>query len=154
VKTSFLELLTQLQSQGKIIPLRVEERVKLINILLHETLKRFDFSVLICRDEEFKEGSRESVSKWQRIYDQMWTSLAAKCPNLLHIKERRPVMPNESDNKISLDTNVLAFSKLLSLDTICGERSFAGLSLSNSKLVRSFNLLHFQVSLVMKCVPN
>jgi len=119
MRTSFLELLTHLNDQGKIIPLHVEQRVKLIEILLNKTLKKFNFSLLICDDDKFNKGSKEFLSMWRSIYAQMWTSLAAKCPNLVHIKERRPDELNEKNTKSRLDTNVFSFSKLLTLDTDC-----------------------------------
>jgi len=120
VKTSFLDLLTQLKKQGKKTHFWwVEQRVKLIKSLLHKSLKRFDFSILFTQDDEHCGGSTEEFwkNKWRLIFDQMWTDLAAKCPNLQQIKERRPV--HQGCEQIRLDLRVFTFTKLLYLDTDC-----------------------------------
>jgi len=112
VKNSFLELLTLLNDQGKIIPLRVEQRIKLVKMLLHQTLEKFDSSLLICPGEE-------GAVQWEVIYSRLWSDLAATCPDLLHLRERRFSLPSERRNKSRLDTKVFTFTKLITLDTDC-----------------------------------
>jgi len=121
MKTTFLDLLTQLNNEGKIIPLSTEQRLKLIEMLLHKKLKQFDFSLVIGQDFEFLEFSkeREFSAKWEVVYARMWTSLADKCPGLLHIKELRPVHPLSPSRRTKLDEKIFKFSNLLSLDTNC-----------------------------------
>jgi len=121
MKSSFLEFLTKLNNNCKRIPLTTEQRLKLIEMLLHETLQKFDFCLLIGQDFEFTDFSqeREFFAKWEAVYARLWTSLAAKCPNLLHIRERWPVHPLSPSRRSKLDEKIFKFSKLISLDTNC-----------------------------------
>jgi len=157
VKTSFLEHLTQLNNDGKLIPLSTEQRLELIEMLLHKNLKVFDFSLLIGQDFEFTDFSqeREFLAKWEAVYARMWTSLAAKCPDLLDIRDHWPIHPNRPNPvnlRSKLDKKVFTFSKLISLDSHCYIDS--GFCLKDPNNVYLFIFIwHFQV-ILMKFATN
>jgi len=115
MKTSFLDFILKLSKQGKTIPLSVEQRVILIKLLLHKSLDHFDFNVVIAPQESHEYFDERSFLTWNKVFDDLWIELAAKCPNLLTIRERRPVGIIDA----TLNFKVFTFSELLCLDTNC-----------------------------------
>jgi len=123
LKTEFLELLTRQTKEGKAIPLNIDQRVQLIQLLLNETVKRFDFDVLDCPmdiDQYSNEDSINIFFHWKRVYDNLWPELAAKCPRLQHIREMRPRWyPHSDDEMCYLNNNVFNFDDMKCLETNC-----------------------------------
>jgi len=122
LKTSLLELLMQLKKQEKHIPLSLGQRAELIKSLLNSTVKQFDFSVLENAAEPFVDQKSKKLLALNRekIFNELWTQLAVKCPNLLKIRDVRPEMMEEMPNKpIKLNDMVFTFSDLLVLETNC-----------------------------------
>jgi len=117
-KTAFLEFLLELTKQKKNIPLSLNQRLNLIKSLLHKELERFDFS-LINSPRILDYGLNDLMAAWHTVYDYLWTELAPKCPNLKHIKERRPVFYDHRNplNTVKLNRQALKFSKLMCLET-------------------------------------
>jgi len=94
----------------------------MVKALLNSTVKQFDFSVLESPDNEnVNKKARKMINlRREKIYNELWAELAAKCPNLLKIREMRPEMIDNSPLKpIKLNKLVFSFSKLLCLETNC-----------------------------------
>jgi len=112
----------QLKKQEKHIPLSLGQRAELIKSLLNSTVKQFDFSVLENAAEPFVDQKSKKLLALNRekIFNDLWTQLAVKCPNLLKIRDMRPEMvPCTQTNPIKLNKLVFTFSKLLCLETNC-----------------------------------
>jgi hypothetical protein len=98
----------------------------MIKALLHKNTKTFDFAML---GSPFRSNSLAVVKEWDAIYDDMWSHLSESSPNLIMIREIRPVQGWSGDFTRSelhqSDFNPLSckFSKLLSLDTNCHIKS-------------------------------
>jgi len=113
LKNTFLELLLQLAKQEKSIPLNLDQKVQLIKILLNKTVKHFDFEILKIPSFILKE---EPFLAWEKSFDDLWTELAEKCPNLLSLREMRPCrFAGFPENK--LNSKVFNFTKLNCLRT-------------------------------------
>jgi len=114
----FLNFLLELSEQRKNIPLSVDQRLNLIKSLLHEEVKTFNFELMGCPSLIDRE-SLHLLTKWQIVYDDLWTELAAKCPNLRHVKEKRPKVYGyrEPLNIVKLNSQALKLSKLICLET-------------------------------------
>jgi len=94
--------------------------VALIKGLLHENVKRFDFAILDspkCVGDKWSAVRRRE--QWDTVFDEVWVALAAKCPNLLQISEKRPLVTfaEVMFPFANLNKAVFIFSKLLCLET-------------------------------------
>jgi len=108
----------QMNELKKNIPLNLDQKLQLVHVLLNSTVKKFDFGVLGLARESMKqqyELSKDTIVKWNKIFDDLWKELAAKCPNLLQVTEIRP----HPLRTRSLNNSVFTFSKLISLETSC-----------------------------------
>jgi len=120
VKTTFLELLMQFEDQQKNNPLSTEQRIELTKVLLNKEVKQFDFSILNCPGEVY-ETEEDTINFWNRIFDDIWSVLAAKCPKLLEIVDWRSYLPSCVTKIIDPELNgkVFSFKNLRSLKTNC-----------------------------------
>jgi len=117
MKTAILELLLQLTKQRKNIPLTLDQKVKLVQVLLHDRVKHFDFAVFGLTDPtstRYRNISNALVFKYQEIYNEIWSELADKCHNLLEI---RSIFPGSV--AIELNHKAFDFPKLTCLETNC-----------------------------------
>jgi hypothetical protein len=89
LKSKFLEFLLQQTKQKKNIPLNQDQRVTLVKLLLSPRVKKFDFAVFVNPDYLHSEEEEEEFLMWTELFDDFWPELAAKCPNLLHVREMR-----------------------------------------------------------------
>jgi len=122
LKTSLLELLAKLHKQEKRIPLSLEQRFELVKALLNSKVKEFDFAILENpNDENVNKRARKMIAlRREKIFNELWTELAEKCPDLLKIREMRPEMVEKTPPKLfKLNKLVFSFSKLLCLETNC-----------------------------------
>jgi len=109
-----MEYLTLVSTQGKILPLSVEQRVSLVKSLLNSELKKFDFEVtgidqwLYAKVDPVLDAD---VQYWDDIYDDLWVLLSAQCPNLDYIQE---IKLKEDSRLTSLISN---FKSLTCLET-------------------------------------
>jgi len=130
LKTEFLELLTQLTKEGKTIHLYTYQRVQLIQLLLNDTVKYFDFDVLDCTKEamldvyNYPKKRNMDITKifefWRRFFDFIWTELGSKCPKLQQIREMGPNWdPARMNYSLCprLNSNVFNFTNMISLET-------------------------------------
>jgi len=117
VKSSFLDYLTLISKQGKILPLSVEQRMRLVKSLINNRLKAFDFDVLgppTDFDPEDEE-SKDLVYEWDEIFDDVWAHLSAECPNLEVVREMRPQLEFFS----AVTKHIINFKNLTSFETSC-----------------------------------
>jgi len=83
-------------NQEKSIPLSFEQRVDLVKPLLNSRIKNFDFNILghpeysreYCNEFRSEEDIKLAIH-WDQVFDDLWTDLSAKCPNLESIRELR-----------------------------------------------------------------
>jgi len=119
LKTDFLELLTRLTKEGKSIPLNLNQRVQLIKLLLNDTVKIFDFDVLDS-PKTIMADTVETFFYWKNEFDNLWAELAAKCPQLQHLREMRPNWyPKNEDEFNYLNNCVFNFREMRCLETNC-----------------------------------
>jgi len=119
LKTEFLELLTRLTKEGKAIPLNIDQRVQLVQLLLNDTVKSFDFDVLDCT-KTFMGETKETFVSWKSVFESLWSVLAAKCPNLHNVREMIPSFyPSNEDEFNYLNNCVFNFRDLRCLETNC-----------------------------------
>lgn len=136
MKDEFLKKILLWSEQGKTIPLSTPVRVKMVKALLHKNTKTFDFATL---GSPFKTRNLSLVKEWDAIYDDMWSHLSESSPNLIMIKETRPIQESTSENEnviYWLHQSVFnplscKFAKLLCLETNCHIKSGMFYSLIN-----------------------
>jgi len=97
-----------------------EERLALVKLLLNPRVKKFEFEVLGGPAEycDIDDLSADDFWIWDVYFDDIWTELAAKCPNLLSVREMRPLSFWVHD-VAPLSTEVFTFSQLTRLETSC-----------------------------------
>jgi len=117
VKTGFLEFLLQLGKNNKSVPLTLDKRVQLVKLLLNSRLAKFNFLVL-GSDVFYFEGDEpnaiETYLMWEAAFNEIWTALAEKCPDLSELTEFRPEFSGLFEN---INKEVFSFAKLKSLET-------------------------------------
>jgi len=119
VKALFLEFLLQQTKLRKDLPLSQDERLAFVKLLLNPKVTRFDFDVLGSPSElPDPDGLTDDDYLWDDCFDDMWTELAAKCPDLTFVREMRP-RSIWSDNDTPLNAKVFTFSQLTCLETSC-----------------------------------
>jgi len=119
LKTLLLDYILELTKQGKNVPLSIQQRYDLMNILLHSDVKKFDFDVMGVNAKDIK-CNGPNIHFSERVFDCTWTLLVAKCPNMEEIREMRLRCTAESTiTNVEVEKRIHAFSKLTCLETNC-----------------------------------
>jgi len=120
VKSAFLEYLLQLTKQKTAVPLSLQDRWEVVKLLLNERMKKFDFLVLHHTERVTAAELADNLYRtmWTNIYDNLWTELTARCPNLEYVRDVRPGGVHEK-RAVQLHPEVLKLDKLTCLETNC-----------------------------------